>query len=142
MPRKKLVDPLVTVLDFFETEPEETCRIAHRIIGRNLARRFPPTVVEKKAIVRRRRRQEPVPVAVIDQEKFLAPTTTSGPNSTAPVPVASKPRKRRMRADSPRPASEATPIVPQQAEVGEEERAARAAQVDEAENELEAYTGQ
>ncbi len=112
MPRKKVIDPLVTVLDFFEIEPEASCQIAQRIIARTLARRFPPTE-KAKGVVRRKR--QPKPATPPAQRAMEAVT------QTAPLPPAApKPRRRRMRAGSPPPPNEAKPIVPLQEEVGDD----------------------
>jgi len=100
MPRKKTVDPLVSVLDFFELETEQSCKIAQRIVARIVDRRFPPAPKVAKPVVRRRRKPSTPAEMVALAERQLAGTS------------APKPRKRRMRAGSQPPVNEATPIVP------------------------------
>lgn len=103
MPRKKVTDPLVTVLDFFEAEGEATCRIAQRIIARTLLRRFPPAAEKAKGVRRKR---------VPKVEAAPAPAVAQAIDTAVQTVVRRRRQTRRMRAGSQPPASEARPIVP------------------------------
>lgn len=111
MPRKRTVDPLVTVLEFFEQQPQEICEVASRIVLRTVRQRFPPLSPPVK--VRRTQKTSVIPVA-------LPPIQESTEQPVPPTQTVSR-RKKRLRADSPKPPNEATPIVPLQEQVGEDE---------------------
>lgn len=112
MPRKKVVDPLVTVLEFFEQQPQEICEVASRIVLRTVRQRFPPATAPTKPAKRTRK----VGTALV-----IPPPTPENTTMLPPVPEPAPRRRRRLRADSPKPPNEATPIVPLQEEVGGDE---------------------
>lgn len=106
MPRRKPIDAVDVILQYAEeaTLPDVDLlmKLMARIVGKRRGQTTTPTP--------RRRRQPPTP-------------TPAAEPVAAPVPAAATPRPttRRMRANSSRPKNEATPIVPLQAEVGEDD---------------------
>lgn len=108
MPRKKTIDPIDQILSFAETAETSTILIVIGLLNREVKKRQPPAEVKP---VTRRRRIKPAPAQTL--------TETAAAEMPVLNPPKPKPRRRRMRADSKPPASEATPIVPLQSEVGE-----------------------
>lgn len=113
MPRKK-ANMLDAMLDYVTNAPLAAVDVVMQLCGtivRNRHGKEDPPTVEK--VVRRAKKIKPtVAEPAFSQAHGLQETPVAMP------PAMSKPRTRRMRADSPPPVREATPIVPLQEEVG------------------------
>lgn len=112
MPRKKIVDPIDTILTFAESAPTETIGIVVGLLNRELKKRQP--AAEPKPVTRRRRIKSAPPE--------IPPAMRDDPphDPTERTRTGAPKRRRRMRANSQPPTSEATPIVPLQTKVGED----------------------
>ena len=124
MPRKK-VDPVVDLLHYFATEPlavaDAILRIATRAVKERHEREDPPTA--KATRTPRRKKQLPGAPQPLGQRYYH---DAPGGDARTPVTMEVRLRRRRgpnkakrMTAESPRPANEATPIVSQVSEVGD-----------------------
>jgi hypothetical protein len=102
MPRKRS-DPAAEILSYFRTQPLAVAQLVLSLATSAVRERTP--AIEKKKVVRRRKPTTPAEMeALANRQLGLTPAPKGGP-----VPT---PRKRRMRAGSQPPVSEATPIVP------------------------------
>ena len=116
MPRKK-ANMLDAMLDYVTNAPLAAVDVVLQLCGTIAKNRHGKEDPPQEKVVRRVRKVKaipPDPIIVAAQEAQKAAFT---PPSTVQAPAR---RKRRMRADSAPPASEATPIVPLQEEVGED----------------------
>lgn len=103
MPRKKPIDAVDVILQYAEEAPIADVDLIMKLVRRIVGKRSGQVVTSTP----RKRRS--------------APSAPAAPEPAAPPPTAATPRPatRRMRANSPRPKNEATPIVPLQATVGD-----------------------
>lgn len=114
MPRKK-TDPIDDILNYATNAPLAGADVVFKLCGTILKNRHAKEDPPSTAPVRRRRRRTPV------LTEATAPEPVQ-PAAAAPAPVAVKPRRqRRMRAGSPPPPSTATPIVPAQETIEDED---------------------
>jgi len=109
MPRKR-TDPAADVLAYFTDQPYEVAVVVLGLVKAQMLKRAPTTPVKAK----RTRKPKAAPPAQVD----AAVTTQAAPPAAG---VVVKTRKRRMRANSPRPVSEATPLVPPVSTVGDDD---------------------
>lgn len=106
MPRKKVViDPIEQVRGYFDTVSLETAQVVLAIIASDLRKRVSSGTLSGVAKIAKRAEEKP--------------QTNPAPEIPATPAAASAPKPKRMRANSPRPANEAAPIVPLQSTVGE-----------------------
>lgn len=115
MPRKK-VDRVSDILNYIETELYPAVAVVVGLIKTSFAKRTAAEGAMPGKTATRRRKAKPV--------EEIAATPPAEPVFTpTPSPVAQRARRnrtRRIRADSPPPVNEATPIVPIPATVGED----------------------
>jgi len=122
MPRKR-TDPAADVLAYFTDQPYEVAVVVLGLVKAQMLKRAPTTPVQ----VRRKRQPKAtvVPPILTPYQQAEAAHDQIDQAIHAAAPPASgvvvKTRKRKMRADSPRPVSEATPLVPPVSTVGEDE---------------------
>jgi hypothetical protein len=118
MPRRKVtIDPIDTILTFAEQGPTETIQIMIGLLQRELKKRQPQTEeTQPQRKVVRRRRKPPVQQA---QSAEPEPAENETPAQTAAPKRRGRPR--RLTANSLPPPNEATPIVPLQDTVGDDD---------------------
>jgi hypothetical protein len=111
MPRKRL-DPATEVLAYFTTQPYEVAVVVLNLARAMVQTRAPQPTAEKPKRQQVRKAKAPV----IDEPSTVVYVPPI-PDVVAPAP--GRRRTKRLTADSPKPVSEATPIVPLVETVGE-----------------------